>query len=304
MDNFKLCRIASERASWSFEIELSDLRLDFKRRFLPERICGRCLPSWLDADTKRLINQIRGHSYAHLFLFVEQFIIQNTCHSATEYIHVDHDALSALLRFSNEETKHQRMFALVKDLVAEGLDFRPGEIQGMEQAARAICAHAPFAVYLLILMIEWFTQRHYVECFRDEAADLDPCFVKVFRLHWTEEAQHARIDTIQLRALAAQMSEQEITDAMGEFVTLLGTLKGLLVQQDELDMLTIEKAIKQPLTTKQKAELFAALQEESTWTFILSGLEHSAFQKGYASLIPEGTFSLPKIINSLSQPSN
>ena len=135
MDNFKLCRIASERASWSFEIELSDLRLDFTRRFLPERICGRSLPSWLDADTQRLINQIRGHSYAHLFLFVEQFIIQNTCHSATEYIHVDHDALSALLRFSNEETKHQRMFALVKDLVAEGLDFRPAEIQGMEPTA-------------------------------------------------------------------------------------------------------------------------------------------------------------------------
>jgi hypothetical protein len=304
MDTFELCRIASERAAWSFESALDGLRLDFDRRFLPGRLCGTHLPDWLTPETKRSLNQIRGFGYAHLFLFVEQFIIQETCSTAANYVHVDMEALSALLKFTDEETKHQRMFVLVKDLIEEGLGFRPGELPNMEEVARAVCSNSSFAVYMLTLMIEWFTQRHYVECFGDDEADLDPGFVKVFRLHWTEEAQHARIDAIQLRALAASMTLEEIGIAVNEFLGLLQSLHSLLQQQDALDLASLEEAIGERFSDAQRDELLIALNAESLWTFIISGLEHPSFQAVYNELVPAEMFPIPAVIGTVLLPMN
>ena len=173
MDSFQRCRIASEKVSWNFEAELGDLEFDFGRSFLPRRLCGVQLPEWMTAEQRRTLNQIRGYSYAHLFSFFEEFIIRQTCESATGYVHNDPEALSALLNFANEETKHQRMFELTKDLLADGFGFRPGELPGRVDVAKAVCQNSPFAVYLLTLMIEWFIQWHYIECLAEEAAELD-----------------------------------------------------------------------------------------------------------------------------------
>ncbi len=295
MDTFELCRIASERVAWSFEHALGNLKFDFERRFLPSRICGSELPKWLDPASTLKINQIRAFSYAHIFLSVEQFIIQSTCISATEYIHNDRDALSAMLRFTDEETKHQRMFEMVKQLVADGLGFRPRELPDMEERARAICQHSPFAVYLSILMIEWYTQRHYVECFREEESDLDPNFVKVFRLHWTEEAQHARIDAIKLRMLVQNMSPSEITMSITEFSNILNGLHDMIRKQDILDIDSIAIAINIQLTDEQRNEILQALHKESFWTFLMSGLEHTGFSSVYDELVSSEATPLAQI---------
>jgi hypothetical protein len=304
MDSFELCRAASEKANWSFDVSLGNLELDFSRRFLPSRLCGQEAPDWLSPQGRNLLNHIRGFSYAHLFLFVEEFIIQQTCNSATTFVHVDREALSALLKFTDEETKHQRMFLLVKNLVEAGLGFRPNELEGKESIARAICLHSPIAVYLLTLMIEWFTQRHYVECFKEAEADLDPGFVKVFRLHWTEEAQHARIDALLLRGLAQELSREELVTGFEEFVALTSVLDGLVGQQDALDIQTLETALGEDLTAHQRAELLGTLRKESRWTFLVSGLEHRSFQAVYNELLPDDRFAIEAVIEALQDQAN
>ena len=286
MDSFEHCRKASERATWSFEKEIGALDFDPSCHYLPERICGRGLPDWMDEKQRLLLNQIRGFSYAHLFMFVEQFIIEETCAAAGSYIHSDRDALSALLKFTEEETKHQRMFIRVKELASEGLGFSPAALSGMQEVAREVCRHSSFAVFLVTLNIEWFTQRHYIECFQEEKGKLDPGYMKVFRLHWTEEAQHARIDALQLRRLAAELTDAQILGAVEEFIQILFTMRKLIFEQDELDVASFEEGIGRSLSSDERASLLKALNASSTWTYILSGLEHRSFRAHYEELVP------------------
>lgn len=287
MDSFNKCRLASEKVAWSFEEVLSDLSFDFEKSFLPSMLCGKQLPAWMSRTEKRLLNQIRGYSYAHIFEFVEEFILWQTCQTATSYVHRDLDAVSAVLNFASEETKHQRMFVLVKSLLEEGLGFRPGELPDKETIARSICQHSPFAVYLLTLTIEWLTQRHYIECFSEEEASLDDGFVRIFRLHWTEEAQHARLDALELEALATTMSPEQIEVSVNEYVDMLILVKDLLARQDELDLESFEKALGRTLEGDKRQQLLQAMHREYLWTFIVSGLEHKAFQLTYDKLVPD-----------------
>jgi len=236
----------------------------------------------------RLLNQIRGYSYAHLFEFIEQFIVFQACETASGYVHQDSDAVGAVLNFANEETKHQRMFVLVKSLIEEGFGFRPAALPDKEGFAREICQRSAFAVYLMTLMLEWLTQRHYIECFNRNEARVDPGFVRVFRLHWTEEAQHARIDTLELEALAATMTDGEIRDAVDEFVDMLRTLSDVVQTQDQMDLETFERAIGRSFPAGKREDLLRAMHKEYLWAFIVSGLEHRAFQRTYTALVPEG----------------
>jgi hypothetical protein len=144
---------------------MGDLTLDFDRRFLPKGLCGQNYPAWLTAEQSLLLNQIRGYSYAHLFVFIEQFIVQQTHMSAADYMHVDSEALSTMLKFADEELKHQRMFERLKDLIEEGLAFRPNELAGKETLAEEVCSKAPMAVYLVILSASRKMSRPWTQAF-------------------------------------------------------------------------------------------------------------------------------------------
>lgn len=288
MDSYRKCLLASEKAAWSFQEALGDLSFDHDNSFLPRALCGKQLPAWLAQDEVRLLNQIRGYSYAHLFEFIEQFIVFQACETASGYVHQDSDAVGAVLNFANEESKHQRMFVLVKTLLEEGFGFRPAALPDKEGFARQICQRSAFAVYLMTLMLEWLTQRHYIECFNRDQARVDPGFVRVFRLHWTEEAQHARIDTLELEALATTMTEGEIRDSVDEFVDMLRTLSDVVQTQDQMDLETFESAIGRSMPASKREELLRAMHREYLWAFIVSGLEHRAFQRTYTELVPVG----------------
>ena len=59
-------------------------------------------------------------------------------------------------------------------------------------------------------MIEWMTQSHYVDSVRGDA-ELEPLFANLLRCHWIEEAQHAKLDTLMVEALAEGRSQEQIT---------------------------------------------------------------------------------------------
>jgi hypothetical protein len=299
MDTFEKCWLASEKHAWRYHEALNKLEFDFSKRFLPRRICGEFLPPWLSPEAQRTMNQLRGHSYAHIFSYLEEIIIKLTHGSANQYVHVDNSALSAMLRFAEEETKHQRMFELMKKRLLGGLGFIPKVLPDKETFAKQVCEHSPFAVYLLTLMLEFLTQRHYVECFREEKNGLDPWFVKVFRLHWTEEAQHTRIDILELNRIAETMSEDEISESINEFRQLLKQLKLVLILQNKLDLASFETSQSYALAKPQRTEFLEALNREFLWTFIISGLEHESFQSIYQQLAPATADTISEIIEQV-----
>ena len=91
----------------------------------------------------------------------------------------------------------------------KGLYFQCGAFKDPEAIAAAILAHDPLGVALTVLHIEWMVQRHYIESIKDDQ-DLDPQFKSLLKHHWIEEVQHAKLDTLMVKALAANRSRARL----------------------------------------------------------------------------------------------
>ncbi len=89
-----------------------------------------------------------------------------------------------------------------------------------EAVSKVVLAHQPLSVALFVLMIEWMTQSHYVDSVRGEA-ELDPLFANLLRCHWIEEAQHAKLDTLMVEALAEGKTERELHAAVDGFLEIV-----------------------------------------------------------------------------------
>ncbi len=292
-NEYALCFKASERAHWSLENAVSRLDFDFSRRFLPLKIFGGQGLDFLSAHELRLLNQVRGFSYAHLFLFIEEYIILQVRKQAKQHEQAHPEASRALLRFAEEETKHQALFHAMKAKLIAGLG-PCGVIGGMTEVANFIVSKPPLAVMLLTSLLEWITQRHYLECFKDNK-ELDPAFAEVFRLHWVEEAQHARLDTLEIQALSAAATASEREQAVDVLIELLDMFDGLLAQQVALDVKTWEALSRRTLDPAQSARLTADQYAASRWTFIGSGLEHRVFRRIAGDVSPAGASKLDAV---------
>jgi hypothetical protein len=131
--------------------------------------------SCLSAEEQRMLNQIRANSYCHIFAFVEEYIVPMVLDNARSDVYGDESRLRSLLRFAEEETKHQEMMDRACRQFAEGFGAECGLVPGREAVAEAVLATSPLTALLLTSMIEWFTQLHYTEHVRDRA-DLDGLF--------------------------------------------------------------------------------------------------------------------------------
>ena len=170
--------------------------------------------------------------------------------------------------------------------MGEQFEVRPKVVGGANELANRICAHSPFSVFLVALCLEWLTQKHYVECFQEEEGVLDPAFQKVFRLHWMEEAQHARVDALHLRRIAPSLTEAELERGLAEMEAILAYLREVVEQQDAYDVESFSKICGRSLSPAEESEILAALKRESRWTFFDSGLQHKAFKSLCQDLFP------------------
>src|SRR6185503_16145259 len=129
---------------------------------------------------------------------------------------------------------------------------------------------------LAILQIEWMTQRHYVDSVRDDA-NLDPQFKSLLKHHWMEEAQHAKLDTLMVEALAEGRSREERAHAVDEYLAIGAFLDGGLAQQVDLDLQAFERASGRVLTNSERERGRANGLQASRWTFLGSGMTHPEF---------------------------
>ena len=96
-------------------------------------------------------------------------------------------------------------------------------------------SHHPLSVALVILHIEWMTQRHYLDSVKDDQ-ELDPQFKSLLRHHWMEEARHAKLDTLMVECIAEACSDKEISEAIDGYLEIGAFLDGGLGQQVEFDV--------------------------------------------------------------------
>jgi hypothetical protein len=184
-----------------------------------------------------------------------------------------------------EEAKHMRLFKEFRREFQAGFGSDCAVIGPPSDIARAVLSHDPLAVALVILQIEWMTQRHYVESVKDDQ-NLDPQFNSLLRHHWMEEAQHAKLDTLMVEVLASARPAASIDAAIGEYFEIINFVDGGLKQQVQFDLEALIRATGRQLTDAERAEFLTTQHQAQRWTFLGSGMSHHNFLDTLQSLHP------------------
>jgi len=289
----------SLKVSWTERQVLEGRDFDYSKRFLPDRLAGGDGIRCLSEGEKLKLNQIMGNAYCHIFAYVEEYIIPQALEAAQRDIYGDETRLRTLLRFAEDESKHQELFRRSTALFEKGFGVPCGLIPAREDVARVILSKSRLCSYLLTSMIEWFTQLHYLEHVRDRK-ELDGLFRDLVRYHWMDEAQHAKIDTLLIEEIIQEIGEEDRETAVDELLELGGAFDGLLSQQADLDLVSLEKAIGRTLSEEDKAEIKRNTHRAYRWTFLVSGLEHPNFVRIVSELTRRGPAKLEAVARALS----
>ena len=282
--NYQATLATSLRAQWQLDDVLrEDQDLDFSRNFMPESLSRTAAVTSLNAFEQRILNQISGHQYLSIFGIVEEAILPFVLDHARPHLLEDDWRVRALINFAGEEAKHIHLFKRYHDAFIRGFPVQPQVIGPSEAIGAEILKHDPLAVALVILMIEWMTQAHYVGSIKDDA-DLDPLFKSLMKFHWMEEAQHAKLDTLIVEALAEGRTEGQWEKAMDEFFEIGAFLDGGLKQQATFNLDALEEVIGRKLDDREAIE--AHQHQAARWTNVGSGMVHERFKAILESLSP------------------
>jgi hypothetical protein len=275
--SFEDCLHRAERITWRVEDLMSeDKVLDFTKPFMPEDLARTAALDFLSPADRLALNQIRGHAYLAIFGLVEEFILPFVLDHARPEVSGESFQSRAFLEFAAEEAKHIQMFRVFREAFQRGFGVRCDVIGPPADVARHVLSHPALSVALLILHIEWMTQRHFSQSVEDNQ-DLEPAFKAMLLHHWMEERQHAQLDTLVVEQLAQHMSEEDIQAGLDGYLALGAFLDGHLKQQAQFDLEELERATGRKLKAPERVAFMAAQHQANRWTYIGSGMSHPLF---------------------------
>lgn len=276
---------ASKRARWEIDKDVIRGRsFDPSQKFLPDGLSRVDGMDTLSADEKRLMSQIQGRTYANIFGLVERFINAKVLEVSRDYVFGDQTALEGLIRFSDEELKHQELFRRIEQLAGENMPAGYAFIPRPNDVASVVLAKSTWAVLALTLHIELFTQKHYVESI-DPDPSLSPLYRDVFLHHWKEEAQHAVMDEIELLRCDAALTPSERDRAVDDFIELVVAVDGILQAQAESDARYFVACSRRTIDADEQRVLASQVLAAYRWQYILSGAEHPRFLEVLTALV-------------------
>lgn len=286
-EQYARCIRASRSVRWDIDDDvIRGRRFDPRDKFLPDGLSLASAFASLGEGEKRLVSQIQGRTYAKLFGLVERFINAKVLEIGHQHALGDQTALEALVRFSDEELKHQELFRRIDLLIADAMP--PGYRCDIDPdwVARAVLGKGSWAVLALTLHIELFTLVHYRESISDDES-LSALFKDVFLYHWKEESQHAILDELELRRCDAGLTAEERERGVDEFIDLVVTFDQLLQQQAAADCEYFASVCGRAMAAGERNTVAHQFLKAYRWQYILSGAENPRFQKVLASLVSE-----------------
>ena len=125
------CIEISKRVRWEIERDvIRDRRFDPRDSFLPVGLSLVDRLDFLGPADRRFVSQIQGRTYASMFSLVERYVTVKILDLARAHGVAEPVELEALVRFGDEEIKHQALFDRLEDLCAKamppGYAFVPG----------------------------------------------------------------------------------------------------------------------------------------------------------------------------------
>jgi hypothetical protein len=268
---------ASKRARWELERDvLRGRALEQEHKYLPDGLSLANTLDFLSPAEQRFMSQVQGRSYANIFGLVERFIAAKVLELSQAHVLGDQAALEALVRFSDEELKHQELFRRMEQLAAQGMPEGYRFLPDPNEVARVVLARSSWSVLALTCHIELFTLAHYKQSIEPDAG-LSPLFKDVLMFHWKEESQHAVLDELEWRRVDATLSAAERMKAVDDLLALVGAVDGILQQQAAADAIYCAKHLKRRLSALELASMQVTFLRAYRYQYIGSGIQQTRF---------------------------
>ncbi len=279
------CVAASKRIRWAIDEDvIRGRKLDINQKFLPDGLSLVHELPFLTAKERRFMSQVQGRTYANLFGLVERFINAKILQISKDHWFGDQIALEALVRFSDEELKHQELFRRVEALASESMPTGYTVIANPNNVAQFVLGKSTWAVLALTCHIEIFTQVHFKKSIEPDV-ELSGLWRDVFLHHWQEESQHAIVDELEWLREDARLNVEERDRAVTDLIDLVVGVDGILQAQAQADATYFMSVNDRQFNADESQAIRDAVLKAYRWQYILSGIEEGRFLRTLMALI-------------------
>jgi hypothetical protein len=284
------CIKASKRVRWDIDADVFRGRsFDFRRKFLPDSLTKVDELDFMNVDERRAMSHVQGRTYACMFGLVERFISAKTLELASEQGLGDQVALEGLVRFGDEELKHQELFRRIEAMIGSRMPGGYVLSADANEVARKVLSKSTWAVLALTCHIELLTQAHYRDSLeRDE--QLSDLYRDVFRFHWLEECQHAVIDEIEWGRANRDLGPVERDIAVDDLIALLRLLDQVVCTQSSADAGYFMRLCERSFSPLEQQRIRDTMVRAYRWQYIASGAQHPHFVKMLSSMVTRQQF--------------
>jgi hypothetical protein len=281
------CVEVSKRVRWDIDRDvIRGRRFDVTQKFLPDGLSKVAALDFLCAAEKRLISQIQGRTYANMFALVERFIGPKMSEVSRDHWLGDQTAFEALVRFTDEELKHQELFRRIERMIGEDMQAGYRFLPQPNDVARAVLGKSTWAVLALICHIELFVLAHWREAIEPDA-ELSELWKDVFMFHAREESQHAIVDELEWRREHAKLSSAGRDHAVNDLIDLVAAVDGILQLQAAADTDYFLACCGTTFDAEEVQRIGSTMLSAYRWQYIVSGVKDERFQAILGAMVTD-----------------
>jgi hypothetical protein len=277
---------ASKRVRWDIDKDVIRGRgFDVERKWMPDSLARMPAFAFASPAERRLVSQVQGRTYANMFGMIERYIGAKMLEITRAQALGDQVVVEALVRFTDEELKHQELFrrleALMAPVMPKGYRFLPQA----NDVASAVLSKSTWAVLALTCHIELFTLDHYRQSIERDP-ELSDLWKDVFRYHMMEEAQHAVLDEMEWQREDSRVTAAQREQGVTDLIDLVAAIDGLLQMQATADADYFMAVNARKLAPAEAAQLRAGLLKAYRWQYIVSGAQNERFLQILGAMLP------------------
>jgi hypothetical protein len=284
-ERYAKCIEVSKRIRWDIDRDVIRGRsFDLTKKFLPDGLSRAAELAGFGAAEKRLVSQIQGRTYANMFGLVERFIGPKVSEVSRDHWLGDQTAFEALVRFTDEELKHQELFRRIERMTAAGMPAGYAFMPQPNDVARAVLGKSTWAVLALICHIELFVLAHFRQSIEPDS-ELSELWKDVFMFHAREESQHAILDELEWQREDAKLSPEQRDHAVSDLIELVAAVDGILQVQAAADTDYFLRVCGRTFGKTEVQKLRDTMLKAYRWQYIVSGVQDERFQKVLGGMI-------------------
>jgi hypothetical protein len=270
-----------------FDIDRDVIRgrkLDFTRKFLPDGLSMAARLTFVSPAERRLFSQVQGRTYANMFGLVERFIAPKISEVSRAHWLGDQVAYEALVRFTDEELKHQELFRRMDALMATGMPRGYEFLPQPNDVAGVVLGKSTWAVLALTCNIELFVLQHYRHAIENDP-ELSELWKDVFTFHSREESQHAILDELEWKRENAAIDDATRDQGVTDLIALVGAVDGILQAQARSDAGYFLASCGRIMAAREADQVRTAFLDAYRYQYIVSGVQDPRFQEIIGGMI-------------------